>query len=130
MLGEITYRLFLKNGFVSVRGSSGRVYQIFPGHQFTRVFENGKCIEQLCVILNDTYPPTDSLLMRYCILLNDEEHFCRLSNRHRAYERARQIEKAVDLRPLPMILADLKNGRYAADTIAKPWSVQQVAMVA
>lgn len=127
MLGEDKYRLFIKNGFVSVRGSSGRVYQIFPDHQFTRVFENGKCIEQLCVVLNDSYPPTDSLLMRYCILLNDEEHFCRLSNRHRAYDRARLIEKAVDPRPLPMILADLKSGHHAASTV-KTWT--SLAMVA
>jgi hypothetical protein len=115
MLGDAEYRLFLKNGFVSVRGKSGRIYQIFPGHDFTRVFENGKCVEELCIILNQQYPPTDSLLMRYCILLNDEEQFCHLANRHRArntgdFLRAwRGEQKKVDHRPLQDILFDMRN---------------------
>lgn len=102
VLGADLYRGFLKNGFVSVKGKSGRVYQIFPGQDFTRVFENGKALEELCVVLNEQYPPTDSLLMRYVILLNDEDKFRSLANRHRAYERARFTEKVL----APMSLSE------------------------
>ncbi len=74
-LGEHRYRSFLRSGFVSVTGDSGRVYQIFPGHAFTNVFENGKPMESLCVVLIGDYPPTDHLIMRYLLILNDEALF-------------------------------------------------------
>jgi len=108
ILGEKGYRLFLKNGFVTVRGKSGRFYQLYPGQKFTSVWENGKMIEQLCVVLSGAFPATDELLMRYVILLNDENHFRSLANKQPAYfVQARQ--RQIDLRPLHEIFATIKK---------------------
>ena len=64
-----------------MKAVSGRVYQIFAGHDVTRVYEDGKLIERLCVVLNGDYPPSDSILMRYVLVLSDEATFRRLANR-------------------------------------------------
>jgi hypothetical protein len=109
LIGEDGYRGFLKNGFVSVRGSSGKIYQLFPGHQFTRVFKDGERLEDLCIVLKEQYPPTDSLLMRYVILLNDEARFAKIANRHPAYAASRQVERIIDSRSLPAILSEMRQ---------------------
>lgn len=75
VLGDREYRRFMKHGFVSVKGKTGLVYQIFPGHNFTCVFEKGKLVDRLCVVLRGNFPPTDSLMMRYLMILNNEEEF-------------------------------------------------------
>lgn len=111
VIGEDHYRSFMKNGFVTVRGKSGRFYQVFPGHDFTRVFENGKVIEDLCVVLTGGYTPTDALLMRYILLLNDEEHFRSLANRHGASQRRAFVERQLNVRPLTEIIAELRGGK-------------------
>jgi hypothetical protein len=80
VLGEEKFRRFLKHGFVSVRAKSGLVYQIFPGHDFTNVYQDGVKIERLCVVFKGNFPPTDSLIMRYLLILNDEREFRRHAN--------------------------------------------------
>jgi hypothetical protein len=110
ILGDEDFRLFLKNGFVSVRAKSGRVYQIFPGHEFTRVFENGKPIERLCVVFKgaEAFPPTDSLLMRYLIVLNDEQEFWKLANKQGAYRDTVAAPRAPNVRNLVEIVKELR----------------------
>lgn len=81
VLGESLFRSFLRNGFVTVRGKSGKVYTIQPGSGFTAVYQNGKQIEKLCVVMTGDFPPTDSLIMRYLLILNDEEHFRGLAHK-------------------------------------------------
>ena len=75
IVGEQKYQNFLRCGFVSVKAKSGRVYQIFPGHGKTRVFEKGKLIETLCIVLDGDFPPTDSVIIRYLLVLNNETLF-------------------------------------------------------
>lgn len=82
VIGNDKFRNFLKNGFVSVRARSGLNYQIFPGHGFTSVFDKGKMVERLCVVLQGGFPPTDSLIMRYLLILNNEKQFRDLANKH------------------------------------------------
>jgi hypothetical protein len=85
VIGEDQYRRFMKNGFIVVRGQSGKTYQIFPGYNKTVVWENGKKIEELCVVLSGDFPPTDSMIMRYLMILNDENDFRQRANVFRPY---------------------------------------------
>lgn len=75
VLGEREYYRFVKCGFVSITGKSGLIYQIFPGHKITCVFNRGKLVDRLCVVLTGDFAPTDSLMMRYLMILNDEAEF-------------------------------------------------------
>jgi hypothetical protein len=105
-VGEDRYRRFVRSGFVTVRARSGRVYQLYPGYQLTRVWERGRCVERLCVVLAGWFPPTDLLLMRFLLLLNDEREFCRLANRSPAGPA--DPRAGVDERPLTAIYEELK----------------------
>lgn len=82
VIGEERYRSFLKKGFISVRAKSGLFYQIYPGHDFTKVYDNGKMIDRYCVVMNGGFPPTDSLIMRYLLILNNEEMFKSYAVKH------------------------------------------------
>jgi hypothetical protein len=65
VIGDDKYRSFLVNGFVTVRNpKSGLSFQIFPGHGITCVFDKGKMVDRLCVVLEGDFPPTDSRLSR------------------------------------------------------------------
>ncbi len=87
VVGDERYRRFLAHGFVSVKARSGRVYCIYPGHQQTLVYQNGRMIERLCVVLRGQFPPTDTLITRYLMLLNDEAGFRKIANSSSGYER-------------------------------------------
>lgn len=106
VLGEEKYRGFMRNGFVSVRGKSGKVYQIYPGHDITKVYQNGQMVERLCVVLTGSFPPTDALIMRFLLILNDEEEFRSFAIKHSVSPRRRD-QKVVDMRPLPEIYKSL-----------------------
>lgn len=85
VLGDDKFKRFLKHGFVSVRAKSGLVYQIFPAHGITNVYRDGEKIERLCVVLRGDFPPTDSLIMRYLLILNDERDFRKHAIKHTVY---------------------------------------------
>jgi hypothetical protein len=81
VIGEQAYRCFLISGQVSVRSPrSGLTYVIRPGHGLTKVLDKGRFVETLCVVLPGNFPPTDSLITRYLMILNDERHFRSLAN--------------------------------------------------
>lgn len=109
VLGEDKFKRFLKHGFVSVRAKSGLVYQIFPGHGITNVYEDGEKVERLCVVLRGQFPPTDSLIMRYLLILNDERDFRSHAIKHTVYKK-RPEEKAVitKIEPLPEVWSRLR----------------------
>lgn len=109
MIGEDAFMKFLKKGFVSVRAKSGRIYQIFPGHKSTVVWENGKAIKSICVYLRGGFAPTDEVIMRYILITTDEEDFWKRGNVGNAYPRSRGQQRTIDFRPLPEILAELKR---------------------
>lgn len=80
IIGDAKFRRFLKHGHISVKAKSGLVYQLFSGSRHAQVYENGKCIESVCVVLDGDFPPTDSLIMRYLLILNDEQDFRKIAN--------------------------------------------------
>lgn len=108
VIGEEKFARFLRTGFISVRAKSGRFYQLFPGHGITRVFENGELVERLCVYLQGNFPPTDDLIMRYLLVLNDEEGFRAKANKHSIAPSSLMTMDGVDRRPLPEIMSFLK----------------------
>ncbi len=82
IIGENDFRDYMKNGFISVKAKSGLVYQIYPSSGMTHVYSMGEYIEKLCVVLKGDFPPTDSLIMRYILILNDENEFRKLAISH------------------------------------------------
>lgn len=106
ILGEDRYQRFLKDGFVTIRGRSGKTYQVFPNTHFTNVYLDGEMIERLCVVLKGNFPPTDSLIMRYLLILNDEEDFRRHAIVHRAISNKSRTNP-VDNRPLTEIYREI-----------------------
>lgn len=107
VIGEEKFRKFLRCGFVTVKAPSGLVYQIFPGHEMTRVWDKGKQIEKLCVVLRGDFPPTDTLIVRYLMILNNEQQFRALANKSIPYS-TQSKPQAVDMRSLVDIWKELK----------------------
>lgn len=85
VIGENKFTNFIKNGFVTIKAKSGLVYQIFPGHGVTAVYNKGQMIERLCVVLQGNFPPTDSLIMRFLLILNNEDQFRSFAIKHGVY---------------------------------------------
>jgi len=109
VIGENKYKSFLKKGFVSVQNpKSKRIYQIYPGHDLTFVYEKGIMIERLCVHLRQGFPPTDSLIVRYLMAINNEEQLWKLANKHGPIARVTN-HVSPDFRPLCQIYAELKG---------------------
>lgn len=111
VIGDQKYINFIKHGFISVKGRSGLVYQIFTGHGITHVFNQGNLIERLCVVLQGSFPPTDSLIMRYLLILNNEQQFRSLAIKHSisGYERSRQDNGPATDKSLAEIFKELKS---------------------
>lgn len=107
ILGDEKFQKFIRNGFVSVQGKSGRIYQIYPGHGMTVVYNHGTPIEKLCVVLDGNFTPTDSLITRYIMILHDEDQFRSFANVWKAFAKSKQ-QQHIDIRPLPQILQSLK----------------------
>ncbi len=111
VLGRDSFRQYLRNGFVTIRATSGRIYQIFPGDRMTRVYDQGAHVETLCVVLNGQFPPTDSLIMRYLLILNDEQDFRKRANvSSGAGRRNIMAFPAPEQQSLPEIFKALKSG--------------------
>ncbi len=108
-LGEEIFRSFLKNGFVSVRAKSGLIYQIFPGHGITRVYKQGRMVERLCVVFRGNFPPADSLVMRFLLILNDEAEFRSHAVKHGTVESKRTQLLGVDDRNLVQMFREFKS---------------------
>jgi len=108
LVGDANYRSLLRNGFITVRAKSGKVYQIHPGHDMTCVFQGGKMIERLCVILSGNFPPSDAVIVRYLMILNDEDTFRSKAIQHTTFNH-RTSPTALDNRPLLEIFQELKQ---------------------
>lgn len=104
IIGEEKYRLFLKKGYVcATNRKSGNTYQLFPGYQKTKLFQNNKHVDTLCVVLRGDFPPTDSLIVRYLMVLNNEAEFLKLAIRSGGPSQSFQSNRKTDERPLPEI---------------------------
>jgi hypothetical protein len=93
VIGEDKFRDFVRKGSISVRAKSGFVYQIFPSHALTNVYNQGKLIDKLCVVLSGGFPPTDSLIVRYLMIINNEEEFRSKAIRHAVSPIAARVNK-------------------------------------
>jgi hypothetical protein len=82
MITETEYRKYIKDGFITVRGKSGKVYQIFRNRSHTKVYFQGELIEEICVRLQGLVPPTDSVIAFKTMIEADEESFAILGNRY------------------------------------------------
>lgn len=108
VLGEEKFRRFLRDGFTTVQARSGLVYQIFPGHNMTNVYRDGRKIERLCVVLRGNFPPTDSLIMRYLLILNDERDFRSHANKFTVYPENMQPQQVSQQESLTEVYRRLK----------------------
>jgi len=78
---ELEFRKYLKYGFVLVKGMSGNVYQVYKNKAHTRVWKNGKVIEEICVRLKGfEAPPTDNVIAFKTMIEADESEFKKLGN--------------------------------------------------
>lgn len=111
IIGKQKFIGFVKHGFISAKGKSGLIYQIFPGSGITNVFNKGALIERLCVVLKGDFPPTDSLIMRFLLILNNEQQFRSLSIKHSiaSYKECSHQNGPVETKPLAEIFNLLKN---------------------
>ena len=107
VVGEFKFKDFVRKGSISVKAKSGLTYQIFPGSDFTKVYNCGKMIERLCVVLVGGFPPTDSLIMRFLMILNNEQQFRGYAIKHSAYNYEPPAIH-LDSRSLPEIFKGLK----------------------
>lgn len=73
LISEKAYRRYLINGFIMVKGKSGRYYQIFSDQRHTKVYENEKCINEICIHTNSLCPPTDHVINLKMLVEFDEQ---------------------------------------------------------
>lgn len=109
VIGDEKYNRFLKQGWVSVKARSGLVYRIYPGHGITEVYDRGVMKDRLCVVLNGQFPPTDSLIIRYLLILNNERLFREKAVKHSVSTPSRRVKVAVEQRPLIEIAREIKG---------------------
>jgi hypothetical protein len=107
VVGENKFKDFVRRGSISVKAKSGLVYQIFPGHDFTKVYDCGKLVDRLCVVLQGGFPPTDNLIMRYLMILNNEQQFRSFAVKHGVSEPIVRFNSP-DNRSLVEIFKELK----------------------
>lgn len=82
MITETEYRKYVKDGFISIKGQSGKVYKVSKNSWHTKVFLKGDLIEEICVRLKGDMPPTDNVIAFKTIIETDEEYFASLGNRY------------------------------------------------
>jgi len=78
---EYEFRKYLKYGFVLVKGKSGDTYQIFRNKSHTKVWRDGRVIEEICVRIADAMvPKTDNVIAFKAIIETDEVSFKKMGN--------------------------------------------------
>ena len=107
LIGDIAFQKYACRGFITFKGESDRTYQIFPGHGKVVVWQKGKRVEQLCVVLTGDFPPTDSVIMRLLLIQESEERFKKFANVSVAYAPSLSREEIHEV-PLTEIFANLK----------------------
>lgn len=108
IIGDKAFRRFIRDGFITVVPKSGLTYRIYPGHGITEVYDRGIMVERLCVVLQGSFPPTDSLIMRYLLILNDEGEFSKYAIKHSVRSSKSLVFPAEEVQPLVETWAKLK----------------------
>lgn len=90
MITEQEYRNYLRYGFITVKGKSGRLYQISRTKSHTIVWENGKVIEEVCIRIKEgtVIPETDNVIAFKVMIETDENLFKSLGNVYNMREKA------------------------------------------
>jgi hypothetical protein len=71
------------NGFLMVKGQSGKWYQIFSNRsERVRVFENGIQTKILCIHSSDECPPTDHVINMKILAEIDEDSLWKSANQY------------------------------------------------
>ena len=73
LLSEADWRGYLTNGFIVVRGPSGRRYQIFRDQRRTVVWGQGRQLATICIHTDAQCPPTDHVLNLKILVELDED---------------------------------------------------------
>ena len=73
IITEKDWRRYITNGFVMVKGPSGRYYQIFANRSHTVVWEKNKKIHELCIVTDNDCPPTDHVITIKTMVELDEQ---------------------------------------------------------
>jgi hypothetical protein len=73
MISENDWRRYVTNGFIMVKGASGRFYQLFADGRRTQVFHHGKNIATLCIHTDKSCPPSDHVLNLKILVELDED---------------------------------------------------------
>ncbi len=127
VLGFEKYKKLRRDGYVPVRGRSGRLYLVTYGiHHMAVYSRNGKLTDSLCLAygqgsglnLKFRYPPSAQFLLKYTMLLSNERRFLSLCKKHGAdditmkeldYRRNLRLYRSCsDIRPLTQVVADIK----------------------
>jgi hypothetical protein len=96
MISESDYRKYIKHGFLMVRGSDRDMYQVFRTQSHTKVWRDGKVIEEICVrIKNSNVPPTDNVIAFKTLIEINSEAFKLMGNRFPIADRQRFITNNV-----------------------------------
>jgi len=84
-ISEKEWKRYITNGYILVKGGSGKVYQVFANHKgrHIKVYEKGKHIHELC-IHSEGVPDTDHVLTCMLIIQSDEDDFIKQCNKHSA----------------------------------------------
>lgn len=81
VISEAEFRKYLRYGFILVKGQSGDIFQIFRNRSHTKVWRNGKVIEEVCVRIREVnVPPTDNVIAFRQIIQTSEIEFKKLGN--------------------------------------------------
>jgi len=89
MISETEFRKYIKYGFVLVKGKSGNTYQVFRNRSHTKVWRNGKVVEEVCVrIKSSAIPPTDNVIAFKTMIEADEDEFKKVGNIYKMIEAA------------------------------------------
>ena len=81
MISERDFRKYLRDGFILVKGKSGKIYQIFRQYQHIKVWKHGRITEEICIgFKNGKIPLTDKVLAFKIMIETDENDFWKFGN--------------------------------------------------
>lgn len=99
LISEADWRRYVTNGFIMVRGESGKWYQIFRGGEGNvRIYQGGKLFGSVCIHSLDC-PPTDHVIAMKMLVEFDEDAVISEGNFHSGQRDnvwAETIQAAVD----------------------------------
>lgn len=103
---EKDWRRYITNGFIMVRGRSGKFYQLFADRSHTVVWEHNEKVKELCVRTDESCPPTDHVITMKALVELDEGQIWNESNIHSVREQYYNDGHG----PHRLNLVDLKRG--------------------